>query len=557
MISEQGYDNLFKQIDCWVFMGNEVMSPGQLLKQANQLKRMGKLDEAIATYHQAIQNNPKFHWSHYYLGKALEEQGRLDEAILWYCQAIEINPQFFPGYCRLGQTFYLLTQQNQELPFQHYQAIASRVEPNFATERLLLDDQVFLEKTKLLNNEEFVRQIYLTYLGREADIQGLQNHLQSLEISNPISRKDMIELRFRNCQEFANITRFSKLEIVINIYKKALDIVPDSCSVYYKLAQTLEAQSKWEEAIEVYRKILEINPAFVPAVNQLQILFNILGWRQVTAIIGVPNENLIDKKQNTLYLLKNLKRLINRYLFIHLPKTAGKLITNLIQHNFLQEECLLFLFDYDFYDQYKRYKETNRLKQLRFFAGHLSYALIDLVDPDYTITFIRDPVDRVLSNYFYFRQVHGDRDQTTDFDGNICPLIDYNLSWEEDLIRHLTIPFTGKSLELLNAQTWQLAFNFYNRPDQIWSEEELLDMAKQHLDDFNFVGIYERLNSDLARLFQEQGWKLPEQLERVNATVERKQISEVDSRVIDVIRSQNALDIELYDYALNKFGSIL
>jgi tetratricopeptide (TPR) repeat protein len=61
LISEQGYDNLFKQIDCLVFMGNEVMSAGQLLKQANQLKRMGKLDEAIAIYHRAIQNNPKFH----------------------------------------------------------------------------------------------------------------------------------------------------------------------------------------------------------------------------------------------------------------------------------------------------------------------------------------------------------------------------------------------------------------------------------------------------------------------------------------------------------------
>ena len=39
-------------------MGNEVMSVGRLLKQANQLKRMGKLDEAIALYRQAIEINP-------------------------------------------------------------------------------------------------------------------------------------------------------------------------------------------------------------------------------------------------------------------------------------------------------------------------------------------------------------------------------------------------------------------------------------------------------------------------------------------------------------------
>ena len=535
-------------------MGNEVMSPGQLLKQANQLKRMGKLDEAIATYHQAIQNNPKFHWSHYYLGKALEDQGRLDEAILWYCQAIEINSQFFPGYCRLGSTFYLLTQQNQELPFQHYQAIASCIEPNFATERLLLDDQVFLEKTKLLNNEEFLKQIYLTYLGREADVQGIQNHVQSLEGSNPISRKDMIELRFRNCQEFANITRFSKLEIVINIYKKALDIVPDSCSVYYKLAQALEDQNKWEEAIEVYRKILEINPAFVPAVDQLKILFHIVVQTNLITEIKkiIPNQFLTHKKQRN-YQSRRTSSSPNKYLFIHIPKNAGSLINGLIGQLFLPEECLFFLFNDGFYDRYKRHLEANQFKQLRFFAGHLSYDLSHLIDADYKITFLRNPIDRVLSHYFYYRKIHINCNQTIDFNGNPCPLIDYNLSWEEDLLRHLAAP-TLKSLEFINLQTWQLAFNIYNRPHEIWSDREVLEMAKQHLDDFNFVGIYERLNSDLARLFQEQGWKLPEQLERVNATIERKQISEVDSHVIDVIRSQNALDIELYDYALNKFG---
>jgi len=529
----------------------------ELLREANRQEQKGEWDEAIATYHQAIQNNPKFHWSHYYLGKALEEQGRLDEAILCYCQAIKINPQFFPGYCRLGQTFYLLTQQNQELPFQHYQAIASCVEPNFATERLLFDDQVFLEKTKHLNNEDFLRQIYLTYLGREADVQGLQNHLQSLEVSNPISRKDMIELKFRNSHEFANVTRFSKLEIVINIYKKALDIVPDSCSVYYKLAQVLEAQNKWEEAIEVYRKILEINPVFVPAVNQLQILFHIVVQPKLITEIKKIIPNHFFAYKNKKYYSRCTSSSPNKYLFIHIPKTAGSLINGLIEQLFLPEECLLFLFNDGFYDRYKRHLEANQPKQFKFFAGHLSYDLSHLVDADYKITFLRNPVDRVLSNYFFWRKIYINCNPTIeDFNGNPCPLIDYDLSWEEDLLRHLAAPAIN-SLDFINLQTWQLAFNIYNRPHEIGSDREVLSMAKQHLDDFNFVGIYERLNSDLGRLFKEQGWQLPEQLERKNATVERKQISEVDSHIIDVIRSKNALDIELYDYALNKFGSIL
>ncbi|WP_333356941.1 tetratricopeptide repeat protein [Microcoleus sp. B3-A4] len=39
------------------------MSAGQLLKQANHLKRAGKLDEAIALYHQVIKLNPDFAWT--------------------------------------------------------------------------------------------------------------------------------------------------------------------------------------------------------------------------------------------------------------------------------------------------------------------------------------------------------------------------------------------------------------------------------------------------------------------------------------------------------------
>ena len=73
-------------------MGNEGMSAGQLLKQANQLKRAGRLDEAIALYYQAIEINPSFAWAYHNLGDAFVKQGKLDEAIVEYQKAIEINP---------------------------------------------------------------------------------------------------------------------------------------------------------------------------------------------------------------------------------------------------------------------------------------------------------------------------------------------------------------------------------------------------------------------------------------------------------------------------------
>ncbi len=59
------------------------MSAGELLKQANQLKRSGKLEEAIALYHQVIDINPHFAWAYHGLGDALAKQGNLDENVFF------------------------------------------------------------------------------------------------------------------------------------------------------------------------------------------------------------------------------------------------------------------------------------------------------------------------------------------------------------------------------------------------------------------------------------------------------------------------------------------
>lgn len=78
------------------------MSAGQLLKQANQLKRLGKLDLAIAKYKKSVEINPHFSWSHYQLARTLERKGNLEEACLEYQRAIEINPNTTSIYYQWG-----------------------------------------------------------------------------------------------------------------------------------------------------------------------------------------------------------------------------------------------------------------------------------------------------------------------------------------------------------------------------------------------------------------------------------------------------------------------
>lgn len=79
------------------------MSAGELLRQANRLKRAGKLDEAIALYHQVIDINPHFAWAYYNLGDALVKQRNLDEAVTCYSEGLKINPNSAWLFYSLGE----------------------------------------------------------------------------------------------------------------------------------------------------------------------------------------------------------------------------------------------------------------------------------------------------------------------------------------------------------------------------------------------------------------------------------------------------------------------
>jgi hypothetical protein len=108
-------------------MGNEVMSAGRLLKQANQLKRMGKLDEAIALYRQAIEINPHFAWTYFELADALVKSNQIQEAIVHYRRAVDLKPEQALFKKTLNQCSDLMviptesfeTRENSKLNIEH------------------------------------------------------------------------------------------------------------------------------------------------------------------------------------------------------------------------------------------------------------------------------------------------------------------------------------------------------------------------------------------------------------------------------------------------------
>ncbi|CAD5912183.1 TPR repeat-containing thioredoxin TTL2 [Planktothrix rubescens] len=88
---------------------------GNLIRVGNQLKREGKLIEAIAEYRRAIELNSDFSWVYFNLGDALAKRGYINEAIAEYRRAIKLNPNSACFNYQLGELLALQKHDDQAL----------------------------------------------------------------------------------------------------------------------------------------------------------------------------------------------------------------------------------------------------------------------------------------------------------------------------------------------------------------------------------------------------------------------------------------------------------
>lgn len=224
-----------------------------------------------------------------------------------------------------------------------------------------------------------------------------------------------------------------------------------------------------------------------------------------------------------------------RAVFLHIQKTAGTSIMMMARERYGIDGVISHA---DF-----MHLGRQGCDPYPFISGHFGYDFAKpLLEGRYAFTFLRDPLERLISLYWFSRSATDD---------NILYNAAKTLSFDE----FLELGRDGETShplrpQIWNNQTYQLAHGYGSDVSIDDCEPiSLLARAKRNLSSFDFVGFTETLNSDALRIFRAVGGSPQVTSNETNTTSERPRISDLPRSTVTLLREMTELDRELYRYA--------
>lgn len=238
----------------------------------------------------------------------------------------------------------------------------------------------------------------------------------------------------------------------------------------------------------------------------------------------------------------------NPLIFLHLTRTGGSTMREIIERQFYPsvryrikgnkiEETL---------EAFKNLPQTERDK-IKFLSGHMPFGLHKYFSlPCDYITLLRDPIEKVISEYYYMKNLP----QHTYYQTiKNMSLEDHALSGINSVVNYQTRILSGN---------WGMP-HVHSLP----LPPDALEVAKKNLEKyFKVVGIKEKFDETLLILRKVFGWKNIYYL-KTNVGRHRPLINDVPENILRLIKRNNEWDLELHEFAnhllmksIKEYGSI-
>ena len=232
--------------------------------------------------------------------------------------------------------------------------------------------------------------------------------------------------------------------------------------------------------------------------------------------------------------------------FIHIPKCAGTTLNSIIEQNYRKGEVARFTCR-RMQDLTAEQRETlsRGFPGAKVVRGHMVYGIHQHLKQDVTyFSIVRHPIDRVISNYFYAKEL---------------PTHQLYERINSENLSLLDFATKGLSPGLDNGQTRYLS-GFGNPilgPKQrAPCPAEMLDLAKANAETFALIGTTRHFDEFVLLVGECFGWRKMNYLSR-NVRTHRPKQSDYPQCVLDAIAAQNPLDMELYAYLERRFNEEL
>jgi Sulfotransferase family len=237
-------------------------------------------------------------------------------------------------------------------------------------------------------------------------------------------------------------------------------------------------------------------------------------------------------------------RNFQKALFLHIQKTAGSTVVEMARIHYGFGNVISHA-DYLSID-------PERLDHLPFISGHFGFEYAKKsIAQRYSFTFLRDPIERLLSLYSFCRAR-----QTDEYPiyaaARRLSLDEFLLAWErlpdnEQLVYRET---------LWNHQTWQLCFGWspdVMKPGRVsildFSEKALLMKATNNLIAFDYVGFADNFDFDAAHIMENLGISVVQPLRKVNVSGNRIRLMDLPESTLTRLKKLTELDREIYQSA--------
>ncbi len=228
----------------------------------------------------------------------------------------------------------------------------------------------------------------------------------------------------------------------------------------------------------------------------------------------------------------------DQIIFPHIPKTAGTSFTKgLVAPNVPPGQIRS--------GNARRFLKEGR--KAAFFHGHTPHGLARFsTRRSVYVTFLRDPIDRAVSWYYFIKGVKRLDLYRRHPLRNYADSVSIGEFYENPKFANMQTRFiAGIMAHKLYPYARFRAFDRY-----------VLRSARRHLSGYACFGLRERFDESIALMQQTFGWENTRTVAPQKKTKERPSVGDLmdrDPRIVDELRQYHKLDLESYAYASDLF----